>query len=179
MEPGSQGLDPPHLGWVRPLPTRRCRYTPGVAATPRTLESARVETDCGHRVSSFIGVAAESGYNEEETSGPFGGDDAEDRTLRFVGSRMALVRSKREAIREVAARYHASAVAVFGSVARGEDTPASDIDFLVQFDAGASLTDLIRLQEDLTVLLGCSVDVVSVGGLKDRDEHIRREAVAV
>ena len=92
---------------------------------------------------------------------------------------MAFVQSKRDSIHEVAARHRATAVAVFGSVARGEDTPASDIDFLVQFDADASLTDLIRLQEDLTVLLGCSVDVVSVGGLKDRDEHIRREAVAV
>ena len=92
---------------------------------------------------------------------------------------MALVQSNREAIREVAARHRAGAVAVFGSVARGEDTPASDIDFLVQFDVDASLTDLIRLQEHLTVLLGCSVDVVSVGGLKDRDEHIRREAVPV
>jgi predicted nucleotidyltransferase len=39
--------------------------------------------------------------------------------------------------------------------------------------------DLVRLTDDLEALLGCRVDVVSVGGLTDLDEHIRREAVAV
>ena len=92
---------------------------------------------------------------------------------------MALVQSKRAAIYAAAARNRAEAVAVFGSVARGEDTPTSDIDFLVQFAPAASLMDLVRLQDELEALLGCRVDVVSVGGLKDRDEHIRREAVAV
>lgn len=96
-----------------------------------------------------------------------------------MGSRMALVQSKRAAIYAAAARNRAEAVAVFGSVARGEDTPTSDIDFLVQFAPAASLMDLVRLQDELEALLGCRVDVVSVGGLKDRDEHIRREAVAV
>lgn len=92
---------------------------------------------------------------------------------------MALVQSKREAIHAVAAAHRAYSVAVFGSVARGEDTPASDIDFLVQFEPGASLMDLVRLHDGLETLLGCRVDVISVGGLTDRDEHIRREAVAV
>lgn len=96
-----------------------------------------------------------------------------------MGSRMALVQSKRAAIRAAAARNRAESVAVFGSVARGEDSPASDIDFLVQFAPGASLMDLVRLQDELEALLGCGVDVVSVGGLKDRDKHIRREAVLV
>ena len=53
-----------------------------------------------------------------------------------MGSRMALVQSKREEIHAVVAAHRARSVAVFGSVARGEDTPASDIDFLVQFDPG-------------------------------------------
>ena len=92
---------------------------------------------------------------------------------------MALVQSKRAEILAIARAHKARSVAVFGSVARGEDTPTSDIDFLVQFAPGASLMDLVRLQDHLEALLGCRVDVVSVGGLKDRDEHIRREAVAV
>jgi predicted nucleotidyltransferase len=54
-----------------------------------------------------------------------------------MGSRVALVQSKREAIHAVVAAHRARSVAVFGSVARGEDTPTSDIDFLVQFDPGA------------------------------------------
>jgi predicted nucleotidyltransferase len=92
---------------------------------------------------------------------------------------MALVQSKRDAIHAAATRNRARSIAVFGSVARGEDTESSDIDFLVQFTSGASLMDLVRLQLELEALLGSRVDVVSVGGLKGSDEHIRREAVAV
>lgn len=54
-----------------------------------------------------------------------------------------------------------------------------DIDFLVEFEPGASLLDLMAIQNDLEALLRCSVDVVSTRGLKDPDEHIRREAVLV
>lgn len=68
-------------------------------------------------------------------------------------------------------------MAVFGSVARGEETESSDIDFLVEFEPGSSLFDLLHISEELEALLGVPVDVVSAGGLKDRDEHIRREAV--
>ena len=70
-------------------------------------------------------------------------------------------------------RVTARAVSVFGSVARGDDRPDSDIDFLVEFEAEASLLDLMAIQDDLEALLNCSVDVVSLGGLKERDEHIR------
>ena len=66
---------------------------------------------------------------------------------------------------------------LFGSVARNEETSSSDIDLLVEFERGSSLFDLMNLQEELQVLLGVSVDVVSTGGLKARDEHIRREAI--
>lgn len=68
-------------------------------------------------------------------------------------------------------------MSVFGSVARGEETPTSDIDFLVEFEPGSSLFDLLHISEELEALLGVPVDVVSAGGLKDRDDHIRREAV--
>ncbi len=70
-------------------------------------------------------------------------------------------------------------MSVFGSVARGDDHLGSDIDFLVEFAPRASLVDLIAIQDDLEALLGCSVDVVSLGGLKGRDEQIRREAIPV
>jgi predicted nucleotidyltransferase len=66
---------------------------------------------------------------------------------------------------------------VFGSVARGEDTETSDIDFLVEFEPDSSLFDVLHLQEALQDLLGRPVDVVSAGGLTDRDDHIRREAI--
>jgi predicted nucleotidyltransferase len=62
-------------------------------------------------------------------------------------------------------------------VARGEDGNDSDVDLLVDFEPGSSLFDLLHLQDELEQLLRCRVDVVSRGGLKPRDEHIRREAV--
>ena len=88
-----------------------------------------------------------------------------------------LVESKRDEITEVVRRHKGRTVAVFGSVARGDDGPSSDIDFLVEFEADSSLFDLLHIIEELEGLLGVKVDVVSSGGLKDRDEHIRREAV--
>lgn len=94
-----------------------------------------------------------------------------------MGSRRSIVNGKREEIHALVRRHRGHAVSLFGSVARGDDTADSDIDFLVEFDAGSSLFDLMDLQEALEQLLGVSVDVVSVGGLKDRDVHIREEAV--
>ena len=96
-----------------------------------------------------------------------------------MGVQRAIVESKRDQINDLVRQHHGQAVALFGSVARGEDTPESDIDFLVEFQKGSSLFDLMDLQEALQDLLGVSVDVVSVGGLKDRDDHIRREAVPI
>lgn len=64
-----------------------------------------------------------------------------------------------------------------GSVARQQETPESEVDFLVEFEQGSSLFDLVRLKADLEELLRRAVDVVSLGGLKDRDRTIRVEAV--
>jgi uncharacterized protein len=96
-----------------------------------------------------------------------------------VASRRALVELRRDEITSAVRRHRGRAVAVFGSVARGEDGDGSDIDFLVEFEPTSSLFDLLHLQDELTDLLGCSVDVVSSGGLKPTDNHIRREAVAL
>ena len=92
---------------------------------------------------------------------------------------MAAIQHQRDAIHAIAKRHGALSIAVFGSVARGEEQPDSDTDFLVAFEQGASLLNLMRIQDDLEGLLGRSVDVVSVGGLKARDDHIRREAIPV
>ena len=96
-----------------------------------------------------------------------------------MSNRLAALQSQREAIHAIALRHGAQSIAVFGSVARGEEHADSDIDFLVEFEPGASLLNLMKIQDDLEAFLGCSVDVVSAGGLKARDEHIRREAVTV
>jgi predicted nucleotidyltransferase len=91
-----------------------------------------------------------------------------------------LLREKREEILRVAARHGARDVRVFGSVTRGEADRESDIDFLVELEAGRSLLDLGGLQVDLESLLGCQVDVVTPRGLKARiRERVLREAVPV
>ncbi len=96
-----------------------------------------------------------------------------------MGAHRDLVESKRDEIRAAAHRHRGRSVAVFGSVARGDENESSDIDFLVEFEPGSSLFDLMHLSEELELLLGVPVDVVSVGGLKDRDDHIRREALTL
>jgi predicted nucleotidyltransferase len=89
----------------------------------------------------------------------------------------ALVHEHRARILEVAARHGARNVRVFGSVARGDAGENSDIDLLVDFEPDSSLFDLLHLTEELEQLLDHRVDVVSAGGLKDRDRRILAEAV--
>lgn len=72
-----------------------------------------------------------------------------------------LLSDKRREILQIAARYGAGQVRVFGSVARGEAGPHSDVDILVTLEPGRSLLDLIALKQDLEDLLGRPVDVVT------------------
>lgn len=72
-----------------------------------------------------------------------------------------LLREKREEILRIAAHRGAYNVRVFGSAARGEAGPDSDVDFLVDLEPGRSLFDLGGLLMDLQDLLGRDVDVVT------------------
>lgn len=88
--------------------------------------------------------------------------------------------AKREAILEVAARYGASNVRVFGSVVRGGDGADSDIDLLIALERGRTLLDLVALEDELTALIGRKVDVVVEGGLSPHiGPHILHEAVGL
>lgn len=82
-------------------------------------------------------------------------------------------------IKTIVARYKGTSVAISGSVARGDETADSDIDFLVQFDDGATLFDLARAELELEKLLAHRVDVVSVGGLLPEDDDVRQDAVSL
>lgn len=79
-----------------------------------------------------------------------------------------LIREKRTEILQIAAKYGAHNVRVFGSVARDEADEQSDIDFLVEMEPGRSLLDLGGLQMELEALLHRPVDVVTERGLKRR-----------
>ncbi len=81
---------------------------------------------------------------------------------------LELVQSKRETILQLAARRGARNVRLFGSVARGEAGPNSDLDFLVDLEPGRSLLDLGGLLMDLQRLLDRRVDVVTEAGLRPR-----------
>jgi predicted nucleotidyltransferase len=79
-----------------------------------------------------------------------------------------ILKTKRQQVLEIARQHGAYHVRVFGSVARGEAQPGSDIDFLVEMEPGRSLLDMGGLVMDLQQLLGQSVDVITERGLKTR-----------
>jgi uncharacterized protein len=84
------------------------------------------------------------------------------------------------AINRLAGKYRAENVRLFGSVARGEGTATSDVDFLVHFLDGASLLDQVGLKQELEALLGCPVDVVSDRAVNRHiRERVLRDAVPI
>ncbi|MGK7897980.1 MAG: nucleotidyltransferase family protein [Xenococcus sp. (in: cyanobacteria)] len=90
-----------------------------------------------------------------------------------------LLQEKREKIMAIATKHGAYNVRVFGSVARGEETSASDIDFLVDYDL-SKISPWFPggLLADLEDLLGCQVDIVTEKGLHDLiRERILQEAI--
>lgn len=92
----------------------------------------------------------------------------------------ARVDQHRDVIRALVSEHHATSPRVFGSVARGDDEPGSDVDLLVDFTDEASLLDEVGLRLALTDLLQVSVDVVAADTLKGQvRERVLREAVAV
>ncbi len=84
------------------------------------------------------------------------------------------ITAKREQILEIAARYGAYNIRIFGSVAREEAGPDSDIDFLINLEPERSLIDHIALQQDLEDLLHRKVDVANEKGLH---WHIRDRVI--
>ena len=85
------------------------------------------------------------------------------------------ITEQRDAIMEAAKRHGAKNVRVFGSAARGEVLPESDVDFLVELDAGRSLLDQSALLIELQDILGRRVDVVEPAGLH---HHIKDKILA-
>ncbi len=84
-----------------------------------------------------------------------------------------LVKQKRTDILRIAGEHGARNVRLFGSIARGEARPDSDIDVLVEFETGRTLLDRIGMIQDLEDLLGRKVDVVTEKAL----HHLIRQQV--
>jgi len=79
---------------------------------------------------------------------------------------------------ELAKRYPIKELGVFGSYARGEQRPDSDLDVLVDFDGRVTLFGLCDIERKISREIGVSVDLVPRRGLKPRIWHrIRAEVV--
>jgi len=86
----------------------------------------------------------------------------------------AQLQEKRAEILEIAARHGAHNVRVFGSLARRQQHPGSDLDILVKLGPKQTLLDLVAIKQDLEDLLGCKVDVVTEEAISP---YIRREVL--
>jgi predicted nucleotidyltransferase len=86
-----------------------------------------------------------------------------------------LVEERRDEIKAIVARHRGHSVAVFGSVARGDEGPRSDIDFLVEFEPGVRPIEVLVLGAELEEALGVKVDVGTPDSLRRR---IRDEVLA-
>jgi predicted nucleotidyltransferase len=90
------------------------------------------------------------------------------------------LKEKCDEVLQIAASYGARNVRIFGSLARGEAGPDSDIDILVNLDSGRSLLDIIALKQDLEDLLGCEVDVVTEEAISPYiREQVLKETVSL
>jgi predicted nucleotidyltransferase len=90
------------------------------------------------------------------------------------------LRTMRHDIVKLAQKHGATNVRVFGSVARGDARPSSDVDFLVDFPPNRSIFDLVGLWQELTALLGCEVDLVVEEQPTDRFmQNALKDAVAL
>jgi len=116
------------------------------------------------RLAAAVGLRL--GLHDETAPGVGGGRDA-------VLRRQALIRT-------LAKAHGARSVELFGSAARDEDGPGSDLDFVVELEPGRSLLDLIGLAEDLQEALGRKVELVTRAGMKPRlRADAQRDAVRI
>ena len=91
---------------------------------------------------------------------------------------MRMLWARRNEILAAAVRHGASNIRVYGSVARGEASPMSDIDVLVEMEEGRSLLDLAALHLELEEIVGYPVEIGT--DVKPRlRERVRAEAVAL
>lgn len=81
---------------------------------------------------------------------------------------------------ELARDYNVSRIGIFGSVARDQQSEASDLDLLVAFDGPGGLFDVVRLEQELESRLEVEVDIVTEGSLKPRiGERVAEDLVEV
>ena len=86
----------------------------------------------------------------------------------------------RENMPQFRSEYSINGLWIFGSFVRGEENASSDVDILVEFDELPTLLEFVRLQRELSDLLGVKVDLVMKTALKPTiGRRIMKEAVSV
>jgi len=100
----------------------------------------------------------------------------ESRASYTVGRKAPAFHVPKGRLATICRRHRVKRLGVFGSAARGDATESSDVDLLVEFekDAETSLFDMVRLQEELSRLLGRKVDLATPAILEN---PYRRQAV--
>ena len=78
-------------------------------------------------------------------------------------------------------KFDPQKVGIFGSFARGDNKKGSDIDILVEFKKIPSLLALIKLENDLSDILGTKVDIVTTGALKNKRirKSIKKDLISI
>ena len=90
------------------------------------------------------------------------------------------IRAKRDEMYAIARRHKAAKLWVFGSCARREERPDSDVDLLVRFGEDVSLLDMVHIRDGARNLFSREVDVVSDRGLSPYiGKYIQQEAVPI
>lgn len=179
------GLSRPRLSTIR--------YNPFMAAPSSLLREARKraglsQSDLAHRagVTQSVISAYESGARQPSvptlerliaaTGFDLGLQLEEPKPVPSQPTRALLHRSRKQ-IEAIAANHGISNVRVFGSVARGDEGPESDVDLLIDVAPGVGLLGIARCQAALERLLGCAVDLVPASDLKRGvADHVLAEA---
>ncbi len=83
-------------------------------------------------------------------------------------SKEKVIKKLKAELPNLKSQYPIKALGIFGSVARGDDTPKSDVDILVEFneDHNMGIFKFIELEDDLSNILGKKIDLVTKRGLK-------------
>lgn len=81
---------------------------------------------------------------------------------------------------EIRKQFKAEIIGIFGSYARGDNYPDSDLDLLIDLDVGATLFDLVGVQLFFEDRLGCKVDVVTRRGLREEiREYVYNDLISL
>ena len=92
------------------------------------------------------------------------------------------IHAKRDEIYAIARKHKAEKLWVFGSCARKDEHPDSDVDFLVTFSPHTTIFDYVRMQDSLSRFLGRKVDVVDSDAMNTERRfarEVRRDMVAL